>query len=371
MEKDQIKLVFQKFNDGIATEDEVALLESWYLKYNEEPANRLTPEYIEQDIMEVYHLLPKPAKTISLWPRIVAAASVVLVLSLGFYVFHHQQADKELFAQNKLHDLAPGGNKAVLTLANGKQIVLTNVSNGNIATQGGTIISKTADGELVYHSSKEKNGLPEESALNTITTPRGGQYHLILSDGTQVWLNAASSIKYPAVFRGTERRVEITGEAYFEVVYNKNQPFKVLSGSQTTEDLGTHFNINAYDDEQTVKTTLVEGSVKVLNGANNTILKPGQQSSVGTHGINVLTVNTQEAIAWKNGFFLFKNADLQTIMRQLSRWYDVDISYEGKIPEHLFTGDMHRNLKASELLELLSFYKVHFKIEGRKIIVNE
>jgi len=240
---------------------------------------------------------------------------------------------------------------------------------GQLAVQGNMAISKANNGQIKYNAISGENNL---ILINTVTTQRKEQYHLTLADGTNVWLNAASSIKYPTAFTGNERRVEITGEAYFEVAHNKDKPFLVTTNGQTVEVLGTHFNINAYDDEIGVKTTLLEGSVKVNKNGKTAMIKPGQQAIVldNEQSIEIKEADTEQAIAWKNGFFDFKDANIQDIMRQLSRWYDVDVRYDGKIPTRDFSGEMERSLNASQVLKLLTYSGIHFRIEGKTIIVT-
>ncbi|MDN5284260.1 MAG: fec operon regulator FecR [Mucilaginibacter sp.] len=370
MDKEQIKVLLEKYNNGEATHKEKALLETWYLNYNAEIPVDLASDEIEQDIDDIYNLLPQPKRTIKIWPRIVAAASILLFLAIGSYFIWNTHT-RQQFAQKQKYDIAPGGNKATLMLANGTQIILTDVKNGKLAQQGNTTISKTVGGGVVYDASVTKaRNQPTETAYNVMTTPRGGQYHLTLADGTNVWLNTASSIKYPTTFTGKERKVEITGEVYFEVAHNAAMPFRVSSKGQIVEVLGTHFNINAYDDEPLMKTTLLEGSVKVSRNGAQALLKPGEQAQTGHDKISIVDdADTEEAIAWHKGLFKFNDADIQTVMRQLSRWYDVDVSYEGKIPDRRFSGKIYQNVSALKVSDILSYKKIHFKIEGKKIIV--
>jgi len=270
----------------------------------------------------------------------------------------------------KQNDFLPGKNTAILTLADGSTIVLDSAKNGALTSQGNTKVIKLNNGQLAYSSS----GATNEVLYNTMSTPRGGQYKLVLSDGSKVWLNAASSIHYPTSFPGNERKVEITGEAYFEVAHDAKKPFKVSVNNMEVQVLGTHFNVNAYRDERTINTTLLEGSVKVTKGSSMSILKPGQQAIIQQAGddkkITVENnIDVEAVIAWKNGYFSFTNADMTAVMRQISRWYDVDIVYEGKIPDRKFGGEISRNLNASQALKILQASKVHFRIEGKKIIV--
>lgn len=308
----------------------------------------------------------------------VAASILLVAFSAGLYLANRHD-EKLSLVQHKSHpfknDIAPGGNKAILTLANGKQVILTGAKNGTIAQQGAVVINKTADGRIVYNSSqKSTSDEAKLIAYNTMTTPRGGQYWVVLPDGSRVLLNAASSLTYPTIFSGNERKVELTGEAYFEVAHNAAKPFRVYSKSQTVEVLGTHFNINTYDDEPAVKTTLLEGKVKVTSAAKNQsrILQPGQQAFLNPLAFNISNVDVEEATAWKNGLFVFESNDIQQIMRIVSRWYDVDVAYSGILPADKFTGSVSRFSNVSEVLNTLQLTrKVHFKVEGKKITVSE
>lgn len=310
-----------------------------------------------------------------LWAKFATAAVALLFLSFGIYTFLHQDkptATKQIVKAKSrpLHDALPGGNKAVLTLANGQTIILDNAENGTLAKQGTTTVKKTSEGMLVYNAA---NAAKSNSAvsINTIATPRGGQYQVVLPDGTQVWLNSASSLRFPTRFTGKSRPVEITGEAYFEVAKNAKMPFIVKTERAEIEVLGTHFNVMAYHDEQVMKTTLLEGAVNIKNGKTVNRLAPGQQAQIGASGTTkvVSDVDVDDEIAWKNGIFQFRDASVDLILRQASRWYDVDVIYKGNVPNREFTGRISRNVKASKLLEMLIYTGIDMKIEGKKIIV--
>ena len=308
-----------------------------------------------------------------LWRKITAAAAILLLSIIGafFYLNQTQKLFKKVVQKRPLNnDILPGGNKAVLTLANGKTIVLDNAHTGLLAKQGNTNIAKTKDGQVIY---KAPHHLPNDQniALNTISTPTGGQYQIVLTDGSKVWLNAASSLRFPAVFTGKKREVEITGEAYFEVAKNAAMPFVVKTGRSVIEVLGTHFNVMAYDNESVIKTTLLEGSVKVRSGNSVNFLKPGQQALLNAQGQTriIEDADVDDETAWKNGLFQFKDAGIETVMRQAERWYNVTTSYEGKIPVKQFTGRISRSVKISELLNMLKFFGVNFKMDGRNITV--
>lgn len=309
----------------------------------------------------------------SLWPRIAVAASILILLSVGAYYGLKKSDTSADYAHNLKNDIQPGGDKAILTLANGKQIILANTGNGFLAQQGSTRINKTANGQVVYVSAP--NIKSNDTSYNTITTPAGGQYAIILPDSSKVYLNASSSLRFPAIFARNLRTVSLTGEAYFEVAHNKNKPFRVLTKGQTVEVLGTHFNINAYNDEKAIKTTLLEGSVRVSAAGQMALLSPGEQSQLayaGSKSISVIpNADVDEAVAWKNGLFQFNKADIKTVMRQMARWYNVEVVYQGEIKDRVFSGSIYRSLSASKALELLSLTDVHFVIEGKKIIVSE
>lgn len=369
MENKDIAVLLQKYKAGNCTAEEKAWLESWYLQHDPGAILELKPQELAADLQQISAGLPlyKATKTRSLWPRIAVAASILMVLSFGTYFLVHKSATTVQIANNQIKDIAPGSDKATITLANGKRIVLTGAKNGLLASQGNTSIHMQAGNQVVYQSA----GATSDLQYNTMTTPRGGQHSLTLSDGTQVWLDAASSITYPVAFIGKDRPVKITGQVYFEVAHNAAKPFKVTANGQTVEVLGTHFNINAYPDEPNIKTTLFEGSIKITSNTGQTILKPGQQAQLNQDKINVVSdANMDEAIAWHKGLFEFHNADIQTVMRQLSRWYDVDVSYEGKITDRHFSGKLYRNVTALTVADILSYKKIHFRIQGKQIIVQ-
>ena len=316
---------------------------------------------VEQALLRVK---AKPVKRLHLIRYISIAASFLLFCGIGYY-FYQQQAEKPVVSAK----IMPGGNKAILTLGNGKTIVLDTVRNGQLAVQGSAMISKTAAGHIIYSSGSATS---EQVVYNTVSTPNGGLYNLTLSDGSVVWLNAASSVRYPTIFTGSERVVEITGEAYFEVAQNQEKPFKVISRGQTVEVLGTQFNINSYADEVNVLTTLIAGSVKIHAHSFESIkyLKPGQQSVLTERALSVSGASTEKAIAWKNGYFSFNNDDIRSVMRKLSRWYDFDVVYEGNVSSEEYTGSISRYKSIDQVLTMLEYgNSVHFKIEGRKITV--
>jgi transmembrane sensor len=389
---ENILFLIEKYLSGTISEDEKTFLNQWYrsfndheveLKNDEDETEQALKSRIHARLLKTIHS-EKPHRTIShhQWLR-SAAAAVIVVLSVSLYLtFLYKSSKSELATKSETetklkNDIAPGGNKAILTLANGSTILLDSASNGTLTHQGNIKVQKLANGLISYNKNAKQIIPNDQPVYNTISTPRGGEYQVTLSDGTKVWLNSASSINFPVAFNGKERKVIITGEAYFEVAKNKDKPFKVEANSTEVEVLGTHFNVNAYDDESSIKTTLLEGKVKVsVNGQSNhqspEFLLPGQQADINKEGnIRIREdVDTEETVAWMHGHFQFTSADLQTILRQIARWYDVTIFYNGNIKLH-FTGQLNKNLNVSKIFETLSLTnEVHFKIEDKKIIVT-
>lgn len=300
------------------------------------------------------------------------AATIIIVSSVGlFFAIKPKKKETARIAvvEKTITPIIPGGNKAILTLSNGRQINLNDHKTGDLVSQASLRIRKTKDGQLVYET-VDKGAA--NIGFNTVSTPNGGQYQVILADGTHVWLNAASSLRYPNKFVGDKREVELTGEAYFEVAHNPKKPFLVTSRKQTITVLGTHFNINTYNDEPFVKTTLLQGSVRINEiGSDKTrVLKPGQQAVLTNNSLSVNAVDTRTAVAWKNGFFRFQDEDIRVIMNQISRWYNVDVNYQGDFDNMRFGGYVSRDKSIEQILNLMEVTKtVHFKIEGRRIIV--
>ncbi|MBD1384643.1 FecR domain-containing protein [Mucilaginibacter rigui] len=305
----------------------------------------------------------------------VAAVLIGLTFITGIFVYKAKKAaDLQSIALKKnavKFDAEPGQNKATLTLADGSKLELNSAKIGVLAKAGHMSVEKTKDGQLIYLIAPSKNADANTPiAFNTISTPIGGQYQVILPDGTKVWLNAASSLKYPTLFKGGQRTVELTGEAYFEVTKNAAMPFYVKVNDMQVKVLGTHFNIMAYHNEPAVKTTLLEGSVQLSSGGVSNKLKPGQQGMLKNGQITVSDVNAEHAIAWKNGYFEFNRSGIHEIMNQLARWYDIEIAYEGNIPDDEFVGKIERSAKLSQVLNILKLSKIHFVLENKKLIVK-
>lgn len=325
-----------------------------------------------------------PIKTITAICRSKWAVAAVLLaaVTFGIYLFFNNRKEGGSTGKNNngtitKNDKAPGENRAFLTLADGTRILLDSISDGTLAIQGNTNIIKQHDGQLIYDAA---GGTKKGTIYNTLTTPRGGQYKITLSDGTRAWLNASSWLRYPASFTGSERKVEISGEAYFEVAKDPSHPFKVSLAPRSygsgddmeIEVIGTHFNINGYDNEDAVRTTLLEGRVKVNTTGRATYLIPGQQAQLNKTGEIKITDNTdlEETVAWKDGNFQFDNSSITSVMHQLERWYDMETVYAGTITKH-FSGTIPRNVNLSKVLELLQRTgEVKFSISGNKIIVQ-
>lgn len=373
MERQEIQDLIKKYNAGACSDYEKALVEDWYLQFEMPEAIALTDEQRAADLDYIKSQLPvgkSKIRSVNRWYRVAAAAVVILSLGIGIrYYTNHKTVGQEQVIATLSHNLKPGGNKAILTLSNGKQIVLNDAVNGNLTSENNTAVIKSANGEVVYKTASTARN--SKVSYNTMSTPVGGTYKLTLADGTNVFLDAASSIKYPVAFVGNERRVEITGQAYFEVAHNKQKPFKVTTKGQTVEVLGTHFNVNAYNDEEVTRTTLLEGSVKVSNGGKVALLRPGQQSIIAVNkaAITVSDADLETAVAWKDGVFSFKRADLKTVMRQFARWYDVEVIYENGIPNAAITGKVSRTANAAQILKIITSLGIKFKMDGKKISI--
>jgi transmembrane sensor len=357
------------------------------------PAGEADPARWEPILQNILHpvrtLEPADAPSpVRRWVRRAMAAAAIVLLLIGVERLWRSN-DTQKATTASVVVVPPGGNKAVLTLSGGQRIILDSAATGLLADQGNTRVQKLGDGELAYEGGNEstnENGPSGKGAAplyNTLTTPRGGQYQLTLPDGSKVWLNAASSLTYPTAFTGNSRTVELAGEAYFEVVHDGKRPFTVNAGGQTIRDIGTHFNVNAYTDEPAQVTTLLEGAVSV----DGHLLRPGEKATVtiatgrgatvsggtakGGGIVEVTKGDPEQAVAWKNGLFYFTDAGLQTVMRQLSRWYNVDVSYEGNIPARQFNGMIGRSLTLDQVLKGLAKENVHYRIEeGNRLIIT-
>jgi transmembrane sensor len=342
-------------------------------QYNpEEPVRsvdwvRLCAQILNKSVSQEQHPVVRRVS----WLRWSSAAAIALLFGTGAYLYLKHHSSKKIIAAIAqtpvIKDVpAPAKSKAVLTLADGRKIELDSINDGTLARQGNVQIVKRADGQIAY------NGTGSEDLYNTLNVPRGSKVVTIkLSDGTQVWLNSESSLRYPASFKGIERKVAITGEAYFEVAHNAAMPFIVEKDAMKIKVLGTHFNMNTYEDEGINKITLLEGSIKVYMSSHQGVLKPGQQAQIKDDIKLVNSIDIEEVMAWKNGKFQFgENADLYLIMRKIARWYDVDVEYKGGTINQRFGGEMPMNSNLSEVLEILKTSGVNFTIDGKKVIVR-
>jgi transmembrane sensor len=377
---DYIQNLIHKFFDGSITPGEKKLLDEWYHSLSSSEVEVFSEESEGHFDYRMKHRLDRllkgnrpsasPARLI-----LLRAAAAVLIISLSMIIYKSLFTNEpnEKYTTTTVQpatDILPGGNKAVLTLGNGSTIILDSTSGGSLGSDGGINIVKVGDGQVEYReaNSTQTNQL---TVYNTISTPRGGQYQIALADGTKVWLNASSSVRFPVEFNDAAREVEMTGEVYFEVAHDPSKPFRVKVQDNYISVLGTHFNVMAYDNEPSINTTLLEGAVRVENKKSSSRISPGQQARADASGsIKIIKdADVEEAIAWKSGFFQFKSADIKSIMHQVERWYDADINYEGDVKLH-FTGQVSRSVKVSELLRKLELTnEVHFRIEGKKITV--
>lgn len=367
IEKAEFLEMLARYRQGKCSPEEEAFLDAYYNAYDahQDPFQEMTPaerEQLKTDMhFEIRHELIQQnrVKRDFLKMKIMgAAAAVILICSVALYFTNISTTGKPALqdqsASAKEHDIAPGVDKAILTTSDGTTVTLEDQQDEALMYQ------------LINNPGKLAN------TYNSVSTPRGTQYHLTLPDGSEVWLNSGSSIRFPSSFANGRRRVETTGEVYFEVA-KKHSPFVVVTGSQEVEVLGTHFNINAYDDEDDVRTTLLEGSVKVSGSDKKArFLVPGQQSVLSASGQfrTITQADTEGAVAWKNGYFKFDRQNLQVIMRQISRWYDVEVSYSGDIPNDEYVGKIKRSEQVSGVLRILRLSKLNFRVEGKKIIVE-
>lgn len=376
MDKKQAQELLEKYLNGTCTPEEKVLFENLDNKvFREEPSINRGLD-LDSIGITIFEKLPKSDRipaTRRLFQKIAVAASIFAILGLSLYFYNSRSTGKAELANLQSNDIDPAGNKAYLTLGNGKRIALTGAINGTVATQANVQITKTADGQLVYTIVENNSGSTSALEYNTIETPNGGRYEIALPDGTHVWMNAASSLKYPASFASLkERRVKLQGEAYFEVAKDNQHPFIVETFMQEVKVLGTHFNINSYANEPETKTTLLEGSVRVSNltSKNSKKLIPGQQAAIKDDEIKISEADIDQALSWKNGDFVFVGEDLKAVMRQVARWYDVEIEYQGNINSSGVVSTISRTKKLSQLLKALQINQgIHFKVEGRRVLV--
>ena len=390
MQKEEVQKLVEKYLHNAASADETEKLFQWYRaemktdsEWNfdeQEDENKLKSFIFSQ--IELADSTDNRFIGTSKFYSLAVAASVLVFLVSGLYFLIKTDDIKtgkipvKVALKPVVNDIQPGGIKAILTLSDGKKVVLDDSQNGVVLNQGGIKIHKNSQGVIEYtliesDIQKSKTEIREiQTVYNTIQTPVGGKFQLNLADGSKVWLNSASSLRFPVFFAGNTREVELKGEAYFEVSKNEDKKFSVRSGNQTVEVLGTHFNINAYSDEPSITTTLIEGAVRVieLNSKKSQILRPGEQSKVDRE-IRIHRKDTQAEVAWKDGYFYFENASIETVMRQLGRWYGITARYETELPEHHFEGAIATNLTLLEVLEILQKSNIHFRLEGKEVVV--
>jgi len=376
---EKAKELLQKYNEGNITDQEKALLESWYLQHNRS-AEPPTAEKIASAKERVWKTI-EPVKNIDYKPKssfsvLIGYAAVFLIaLTIGGYFVLNTNQSSTVKTVNVNNPVLPGENKAILTLADGTQIDLDEKAIGEIGMQEGIRIAKTPDNQLVYITEPGEFDRPYKEVYNMVSTPTGGQFQVVLPDGTKVWLNASSSLHYPTKFNAIERKVELKGEAYFEVSKGKI-PFKVVSEGQEIEVLGTHFNVNAYTEEPFVATTLIEGSVKVRSTQNDSqgksvILKPNQQVLLNQGNMELKEVDVDNFVGWKNNLIVFESQNLDNIMRQIARWYDVEIDFKDEsLKNKKFSGKISKYKEVSEVLKMLELTDlVHFDLKERRILV--
>jgi len=389
MESAELKSLLQQYLAGTISEEDFTRLwitlntpasEADWLAAIEEAINSKSPsgfsyrhdatralEEIKAKIHDEQHPPSRIYRLANNNKRIIRyAASVVIILSAAIFAKYKQGKGEfqpaTATVAKAVQDVEPGGQKAILTLSDGSTIELDDANNGQIAQQGQMQVIKLANGRVEYKSLDKNQESGQSLTFNTMSTPRGGQYQLLLPDGSRVWLNSESSITYPVVFAHHERKVKITGEAYFEVAKDKMKPFRVVTGDMEVEVLGTHFNIKAYADEGPTKTSLLEGSVKI----DKQILKPGQAFMNG----RIVPTNIDQDVAWKNGIFNFDNQNLSQVMKQLARWYDLEVVYPNGVPQKEYGGEIGRNLKLNQVLNGLGNSGVHFELDGKRVTVT-
>lgn len=390
MGKDQFAKILRRYNKGTATKEEVELVETYYdliLARSKSEIVSSGNRNLEPDmelIDQIWSAIRRGGETRmrsfrghTVWK---AAALIAILIGVGTVLYRMERQDviagktADRSVDNKIKQIRPGKNIAVLTLANGKIVFLDSASDGSLAQQGGTHITKLNNGQLVYKfTATNKDRADTKPVYNTLSTPRGGQYELVLPDGTKVWLNAASSLHFPAAFTGDTRAVELKGEGFFDVAPDARKPFVVRVGGVNVHVLGTRFNVNSYEGEGDIRTTLEDGSVSVTGGGKSVILKPGQDAGFNetTGEIRVSTVNVASVIAWKDGLFYFDNTNIREIMDQVSRWYDAEIIYKTTTLDHKsYSGKLPRYSEVDALLKLLEMTgTVHFQVKGHTITV--
>lgn len=382
MDEEKLRELIYKYQRQECSERELRLLEAWYDAQIYGRSNGIGEEQVKQDLEVILKKLPGNLRARSFRNRLSVAASLFISLALAITLYHCYLVKTPVAQSNvaftpivKTSDSGLG--KSFLTLADGKKISLNEAPIGIVATQHGIQVRKLKKDVIMFSNVPNESTDQKPYNLNVLTTSRGAQVQVVLPDHTRIWVNAASSLKFPSIFTGKKRHVELDGEAYFEVSKNKFFPFEVQTRLQQVQVLGTHFNICSYTDEPNTRTTLLEGKVKVLDRRRNNgvILKPGEQASLNAHkDLEVRAVDAEDAIAWKSGLFQFRNSDLESVSRQLARWYGVDFKLDGKLPKIKLWGEVRRNESFEKALELLTFFDLDFKVvnEGgvKKVLIK-
>ena len=375
MEKTDFDALLEKYRKGECTPEELDFIESWYMQYNTD-TEQLSESDLENEVASMTESmaskLPHAVDQPSIWRRLQLplgiAASILIICSIGYFLMPAQQKEQAIAKHEA--PIIPGRQAASLTLANGKKIFLSDQQAGKVAQEADVKITKTRNGELIYEIIGSND---QASGFNTLATTNGETYRVKLPDGSMVWLNAASSLKYPVSFKNSSQRVvQLSGEAYFEIAKDRKHPFIVKSRGQQVEVLGTHFNINSYHDEPSVTTTLLEGSVRLKpeRGAAK-VLMPGQLAELTGDGLKVLKADVRSVTAWKDGYFRFRNESLQSVMRKISRWYNVEVSFQNGLPEDTYSGAVTRHGDIRQVLDIMQgSNNIHFTIKERRIIVS-
>jgi transmembrane sensor len=379
--REEYNALYEKYLSGNCSVEEMEAIESFQDNFNLDKHEWNKDQMGDQEVLkenirfELFASIERQQRKriIRIRSWYSAAAAIILILSSGLY-FNSLKKKTPIIVKTETprfkNDVSPGDNRAILTLDDGSQINLDDAQNGVLASENNTDIRKTGSGQLEYSTDDE---LIQTVKYNTLSTPMGGQYQLVLPDGSKVWLNSGSSIRFPTAFIGKERVIEIKGEAFFDIKENKKMPFIVRTNNDMDiRVLGTQFNVMAYDDEKSINTTLLEGSVQILKESGTAYLEPGQAAILnkGSGKIKVASADIEDAVAWKNGYFIFSNENIESIMRKVSRWYNVEVEYQGDLNNKDFVGTISRDKNISELLKMLELTgAIHFRIEGRRVTV--
>jgi transmembrane sensor len=379
MTREEYILLYEKCMQGKCTDEEKKKLDTYQDDFSlDNPywdeARLGDKEQITSSIYERLQnsIRDQQPKKLQWYKLPIAAAIALITFGIGIYLYVNTSFDGTKQYTQVAEKIVAGSNKAILTLSGGKQIVLTDLSTGELIKQGNTQIKKTADGKIIYQPTGAQSSDPRDVVYNTVSTPKGGQFQVVLPDGSHVWLNATSSITYPSNFSEKERLVQLKGEAYFEIAKNPKKPFKVdVIGKQKIEVLGTHFNVEAYVEDNEIKTTLLEGSVKLVTQNKQLKLSPGQIAIDDLkNSLVVKKADLEEVMSWKNGLFVLNDVKLKDVMKKASRWYDVDVEYQGNISNKKLWGTMSRYKDITELLDNIAITSsLRYKIDGRRVIL--